>query len=287
MAGGDALSGLDQVVAVLHFLDECGKQFGGLFRVGGECGEAGSEGRQFHAALAVDADEGNRLRGESGDQVAQVHGLAGQGGAEGELVRDGAVVAYERGGVLAERDWDTQVAAVDFAGHLYAAQDVVADEPEFDDTGLDGGYVDGVNAPGMPQPFGGRSDVGRFLARGEPEPYPQAGRGGPDEAPAGRDGPYLSIGGGLDREDPQPRRSDGQAARLHDGGVRAEQPGRGDRQADGGPVDGRVLGPGVGGPAAECGDRTTHLQERCYVGHQAAAPVAAAGKAAGVMAAAR
>ncbi|GLW49203.1 hypothetical protein Stsp02_48640 [Streptomyces sp. NBRC 14336] len=113
-------------------------------------------------------------------------------------------------------------------GHPYAAQDVVTDEPEFDDTGLDGGDVHGMNAPGMPQPFGGGGDVGRFLARGEPEPYPQAGCGGLDDTPAGRDGPYLSVRGGLYREDPQPGRRHGQAACLHDGGVRAEQPGGGD-----------------------------------------------------------
>src|SRR5690606_12719239 len=36
----------------------------------------------------------------------------------------------------------------------------------------------------------------------------------------------------------------------------------------------------------ECGNGTTHLQERCHVGHQADAPTVA-GKAAGVTAAAR
>src|SRR5581483_5176296 len=56
--------------------------------------------------------------------------------------------------------------------------------------------------------------------------------------------------------------------------------------ADRGPVHRRMLGPGVGAPAAERGEGTTYLQERRQVGHQAAAPVAA-GKAAGVTAAAR
>ncbi|GGS58774.1 hypothetical protein GCM10010238_55070 [Streptomyces griseoviridis] len=201
-------------------------------------------------------------------------------------VRDGPVVAYERGGVLPHRHRYAQRTSRCLARHPYPLEYVEADEPQVDHARLDRGDVDGVDAPGVSQPFGGGGHVGGFLPGGETQAEPQAGRGRADEAPAGRDGPDLSASGGLDRQDPQPGRCHGQAARLHDRAVRAEQPGRGYRQADRGPVDARVTGPGVGGPTAECGDGTTHIQERCQVGHQAVAPIAA-GKVAGVTAAAR
>src|ERR671925_461809 len=81
----EALPDFDQVVSVLHFLDERGQQLGRLLRVGGECREPRRERRQLHAPLAVDPDQGDRLPGEPSDQMAQIHGLARQRCAEGEL----------------------------------------------------------------------------------------------------------------------------------------------------------------------------------------------------------
>jgi hypothetical protein len=201
-------------------------------------------------------------------------------------VGHGAVVAYVRHGVLSQGHRHLKELGVHLARHSHLPQHIEADQPQLNHTRLDRGHVHGVDAPGVPQPFGRGGDVGGFLPWSESETEPQPGRGRADDAPARRYGTDLTAGGGLDRQHAQPGRSNGEAAGLHDRAVRVEEPGRGYRQADSGPVHPGMLGPGVGGPAAECGDRTTHLQECRQIGHQAAAPVAA-GKAAGVTAAAR
>lgn len=198
----------------------------------------------------------------------------------------GSVVAYQRQGVLPQCHRHLKEPGVHLARHSHLPQHVEADQPQLNQARLDRGHVHGVNAPSVPQPFGRGGDIGRFLTGSEPQTEPQPGRGGADDAPTRRYGTNFTASGGLDRQHPQPGRSHGQAAGLHDRAVRAEEPGCGYRQADRGPVQAGMLGPGVGGPAAECGDRTTHLQECRQIGHQAAAPVVA-GNAAGVTAAAR
>ena len=65
-AGGDALSGLDQVVAVLHFLDEHREQLGGLLPGRSPARRAGKRTEPAPPPLAVDADQGHGLVGKPG-----------------------------------------------------------------------------------------------------------------------------------------------------------------------------------------------------------------------------
>lgn len=102
----------------------------------------------------------------------------------------------EGGRVLPEGHRHPQKPAVDAARHPHLAQDVVADEPEFDDTRLDVPHVHGVNTPVVPQSFGRGGHVRRFLPGGEPQPYAEARRVGSDHSAARGNRPYLPPGGG-------------------------------------------------------------------------------------------
>lgn len=83
-------------------------------------------------------------------------------------MRDRQVVAYERQGVLPQRDRYPQLICRIRLGHADAGQYVEADQAQFDHARLDRGDVHGVNAPSVAQSFGGRGEVGRFLAGCEP-----------------------------------------------------------------------------------------------------------------------
>lgn len=133
---------------------------------------ASAERRDANGASSTPRD---RLRGESGDQVPQIHGLSRQCGAEGELVGHSPVVAYERHGVLPQGHRNLKGLGVHPARHPHSPQHIETDQPQLNHTGLDRGHVHGVNAPGMPQPFRRGGDVGWFLPRSEPQTEPQPG----------------------------------------------------------------------------------------------------------------
>jgi hypothetical protein len=69
-------------------------------------------------------------------------------------MRNGPAVTHERRGVLPQGHRNLEKPAIEPARHAYLPQDVEADEPEFDDTGLDVLYIHGMDTPGVPQTFG-------------------------------------------------------------------------------------------------------------------------------------
>ena len=82
---------------------------------------------------------------------------------------NGPVVAYERGGVFPQRHGHLEEFGTRSAWHADFPQHVEADQPQFDHAGLDRRHVDGVDAPGVSEPFRRGGDVLRFLAGGEPK----------------------------------------------------------------------------------------------------------------------
>lgn len=186
-------------------------------------------------------------------------------------MRDGPVVAYERRRVLPESHGYGEKVPLRPPRHLHVPQHVEADEQQLDDARLDAPDVHCVNAPGVPQPFARGSHVGRLLAGGEAEPYPEPRRGRANQTATGRDRAHLATSGRPDCKRPQTGRLNREPARIHGGAVRDQQPRRRGGQADHGPVDRGVSLSGVSHPT-NGRKRSPEFGERHKVSHGISPP---------------
>src|SRR5690606_4934070 len=89
---------------------------------------------QLDTLLAVNADQGDVLRRERGDEVALIDRLPGLRSPQGERVGHGSVVAVVDGPVFTQGDRDPHRSGVDHGRHLHALEHVVAGHAQLDYT---------------------------------------------------------------------------------------------------------------------------------------------------------
>jgi hypothetical protein len=75
--------------------------------------------------------------------------------------------------------------------------------PQFHIARLLGDHVDRVDAPGVPEPLGSRSQIGGLRPRGQTQRYPETGRRAPHPEDLRRDRLYLAASDPTRHERPQ------------------------------------------------------------------------------------
>ena len=169
---------LEQVEAGFHLTDERIQQAGRLIRSGGQRRQPGGERRQLYAPLTVDADQRHRKSGQARDEIPLVHALTRLRGAQGQGVRNGLVVADERGSVLPQSDRHHQrTTRPDPAGQPHPMQHVIAGHPQLHEPRPGRDHVHRVHTERVPQTLTGRDHVRRLHPRDKAEGDPKAGRG--------------------------------------------------------------------------------------------------------------
>jgi hypothetical protein len=145
--GADPLRLPDDLEPLDHLRNERFQQIGGGVGVVRQGGEAARQGREFHALLAVDPDQGHRLTRQLLDHPALVDGLTGLGRAQEQAVRDFAEVPVVHAAVLPQRHRNPQRRPLGADRQVHAGEDVVAGHGQLQDAGAQQGFMISQHVP--------------------------------------------------------------------------------------------------------------------------------------------